>query len=140
MAVPHLSVAVPDAPGGALPYHLPAIGTNLEAVTVAPRLILIPHETEKGHVHWCHPKLEGLKVQAEVLPETMKHLLKINQTNVSRFEMYIEGYIDTKKLLYVGADLMSRYIATKVGQEKHFCYKYLPSASRWRFRLLLGWI
>lgn len=84
MAVTHLPVAVPDAPGGALPYHLPAIGADLEAVTVVPRLILVPHETQEGHVHWCHPKLEGLKVQAEVLPETVKHLLKTYQTNASK--------------------------------------------------------
>ena len=76
MTVPHLPVAVPDAPGGALPYHLPAIGPDLKAVTVVPRLIFVSHETEEGHVHWCHPKLEGLKVQTEVLSETMEHLIQ----------------------------------------------------------------
>jgi len=73
MAVPHLPVAVADAPGGALPNHLPAIGTHLKAVAVVLRLVLVSHETKEGHVYWCHPKLEGLKVQAEVLPEAVKH-------------------------------------------------------------------
>jgi hypothetical protein len=74
MAVPHLPVAVTDAPGGALPYHLPAIGTDLQAVAVVLCIVLVPHETEKCHVHRCHPKLEGLKVKAKVLPETVKYL------------------------------------------------------------------
>jgi hypothetical protein len=74
MAVPHLPVAVTDAPGGALPYHLPAIGTDLQAVAVVLCIVLVPHETEKCHVHRCHPKLEGLEVKAKVLPETVKYL------------------------------------------------------------------
>ena len=77
VAVPHLPVAVADAPGGALPDHLPPVGADLEAVAVVLRLVLVPHETEEGHVYRCHPKLECLKVQAEVLPEAVKHLLRI---------------------------------------------------------------
>ena len=69
MAVPHLPVAVADAPRGALLDHLPPVGADLEAIAVVLCLILVPHETEKGHVYRCHPKLECLKVQAEVLPK-----------------------------------------------------------------------
>ena len=79
MAVPRLPVAVADAPRGALPYHLPAISTHLKAVAVVLRLVLVSHETKEGHVYRCHPKLEGLKVQAEVLPEAVKHLLKVTK-------------------------------------------------------------
>lgn len=85
MAVPHLPVAVPDTSGGALPYHFPAICADLKAVAIVPCLIFITHETEKGHIDWCHPKLEGLKVQAEVLPETVEDLLTRQQFNVSIF-------------------------------------------------------
>lgn len=74
VAVTHFAVAVPDAPGCALPYHLPAIGTNLKAIAVVPCVILIAHEAEECHVDWRHSKLEGLKMQAEILPETMENL------------------------------------------------------------------
>lgn len=85
VAVPHLPVAVADAPGGTLPDHLPPVGTDLEAVAVVLRLILVPHETEECHVYRCHPKLERLKVEAEVLPEAVKHLLRIFTKSISRF-------------------------------------------------------
>lgn len=74
MAVPNLPVAIPDAAGSALPYHLPAICTNLKAIGVIPSIIFITHKPEESHVHWCHSKLKGLKVQAKVLPKTMKNL------------------------------------------------------------------
>lgn len=88
VAVPHLPVAVADAPGGALPHHLPAVGAHLKAVAVVLGLILVPHEAEEGHVYWCHPKLEGLKVQAEVLPEAVKHLLQ-DTKSISQFPITI---------------------------------------------------
>ena len=74
MAVAHFAVAVPDAPGRALPYHLPAIGTHLKAIAVVPRVVLVAHEAEECHVDRCHSELEGLKMQAEILPETMENL------------------------------------------------------------------
>lgn len=74
MAVPNLPVAVTDAAGSALPYHLPAICPDLKAIAVVPSIIFISHKTEKSHVYRCHSKLEGLKVQAKVLPKTMKNL------------------------------------------------------------------
>jgi len=85
VAVPHLPVAVADAPGGALPDHIPPVGADLEAVAVVLRLVLVPHEMEEGHVYRCHPKLERLKVQAEVLPEAVKHLLRIFTKSNSQF-------------------------------------------------------
>jgi len=85
VAVTHLPVAVADAPWGAFPDHLPPVGADLEAVAVVLRLVLVPHETEEGHVYWCHPKLERLKVQAEVLPEAVKHLLRIFTKSISQF-------------------------------------------------------
>lgn len=74
MAVPNLPVAVPDAAGSSLPYHLPAIRTNLKTIAVVPSIIFITHKPEESHVYWCHSKLKCLKVQAKVLPKTMKNL------------------------------------------------------------------
>ena len=96
MAVPHLPVAVADAPGGALPNHLPAIGAHLKAVAVVLRLVLVSHETKEGHVYWCHPKLEGLKVQAEVLPEAVKHLLADTKSNFSVSYQHYILFIDSQ--------------------------------------------
>lgn len=55
MAVTDLAVAIADAAGGPFPYHLAAVGTDLETVAVVPRLRLIAHEAEERHVDWCHP-------------------------------------------------------------------------------------
>ena len=74
MAVPDLPVTVSNAAGSALPYHLPSICPNLKAIAVVPSIIFIAHKPEESHVYWCHSKLEGLEVQAKVLPETMKYL------------------------------------------------------------------
>lgn len=73
MAVPNLPMAVSDAAGISLPYHLPAIRPNLKAVSVAPCIIFITHKTEESHVYWCHSKLECLKVQTEVLTKTVEN-------------------------------------------------------------------
>lgn len=72
MAVPNLPMAVADAAGIALPYHLPAISSNLKAISVAPCIIFVAHKSEESHVYWCHSKLKGLKVQAKVLTETVE--------------------------------------------------------------------
>lgn len=100
VAVPHLPVAVADAPRGALPDHLPPIGTNLKAVAVVLRLVLVPHETEEGHVYRCHPKLERLKVQAEVLPEAVKHLLRIFTKSISHFIILFCAISVTRIFIY----------------------------------------
>jgi hypothetical protein len=76
MAVSNLPMAIPDAAGSSLPYHLPTISPNLKAIAVVPCLIFIAHETKESHVYWCHSKLEGLKMQAEVLPKTMENLYR----------------------------------------------------------------
>jgi len=73
-AVPHLPVAVPDAPRRALPCQLPPAPAHLQAVPKALRLALLAHEPQERHVHWRHPKQECLKVQAEMLPETLEDL------------------------------------------------------------------
>ncbi|MCQ6473582.1 hypothetical protein NPN13_25210, partial [Vibrio parahaemolyticus] len=69
---PNLPVAVPYAAGSALPYHLPAIRANLKAITIVPGIIFVAHKTEEGHVNRSHSKLEGLEMQAEVLPKAVK--------------------------------------------------------------------
>lgn len=74
VAVTHFAVTVPDTPGRALPYHLPAIGTHLKAIAIVPRVILVAHEAEECHVDWRHSELERLKMQAEILPEAMENL------------------------------------------------------------------
>jgi len=71
-AVPHLPVAVPDAPRSALPCQLPSAPAHLQAVPKALCLALLAHEPQERHVHWRHPKQECLKVQAEMLPETLE--------------------------------------------------------------------
>ena len=73
-AVPHLPVAVPDAPRSALPCQLPSAPAHLQAVPKALCLALLAHEPQEPHVHWRHPKQECLKVQAEMLPETLEDL------------------------------------------------------------------
>ena len=72
----HFVVAVTDASRGAFPYHLPTVTANLEAVGVVPCFVLVAHETKESHVYRCHAELEGLKVQTEVLSETMEHLIQ----------------------------------------------------------------
>jgi hypothetical protein len=76
MAVPNLAVAVTDASWRAFPYHFSPITTNLETIGIVPCFIFIPHKTQESHVNRCHSELEGLKVQAEVLPKTMKYLMQ----------------------------------------------------------------
>lgn len=51
-AVPHLLVAVPDAPGSALPRQLPPVPTHLQAVAEVPCLALFTHEPQESHVYW----------------------------------------------------------------------------------------
>jgi hypothetical protein len=73
-AVPHLPVAVPDAPRRALPRQLPPAPAHLQAVPEPLRLALLAHEPQERHVHRRHPQHERLEVQAEVLPETLENL------------------------------------------------------------------
>lgn len=74
MAVSYFPMAVSDASRGAFPNHSPAAATNLQAVAVGLRLILVPHETNERHVDWSLPEQKGFKVQAEILSETIEHL------------------------------------------------------------------
>jgi hypothetical protein len=72
-AVPDLLVAVPDAPGDALPCQLPPVPAHLQAVAEVPGLAVLAHEPQERHVHWCHPQQECLKMQAEVLSKTLEN-------------------------------------------------------------------
>lgn len=74
MAVPDLSMAIPDAPWCTLPYEFPSICANLQAVPIVPSFILITHESEECHIYRRHAKLKGFKVKAKILTKTMKHL------------------------------------------------------------------
>jgi len=72
-AVPHLLVAISDAPGCALPCQLPPVPAYLQAVAEVPGLTLFAHETKKCHVYRGHPQQECLEVEAEVLPKTLEN-------------------------------------------------------------------
>lgn len=76
MAVPDLSMAIPDAPWSTLPYEFPSICTNLQAVTIVPCFILITHETKECHIYRGHAKLKGFEVKAKILTKTMEDLNK----------------------------------------------------------------
>lgn len=74
MAIPDLTVAIPDTPWSTLPNEFPAIRPNFQAIAIVPSLILVPHETKECHVNRGHPKLESFKMKAEVLAKTVKYL------------------------------------------------------------------
>lgn len=54
MAVTHLPVAIPDTSWHPLPYQLPTVATNLQAVTVALRILIFPHKPKECHVDWSY--------------------------------------------------------------------------------------
>lgn len=73
VAVSHFPVAVSDASRRSLPYQLPTVSADLEAVAIVPSLVLVSHEPQERHIHRSHSQLERLEVEAEILPETMEH-------------------------------------------------------------------
>lgn len=74
VAVPNLTMAIPDTSWSALPNHLPSICPNFKAIPIISSLILVSHETKECHVNRSHPKLESFKMKAEVLPKAMEYL------------------------------------------------------------------
>jgi hypothetical protein len=74
VAVPDFPVAVPDASRDALPCHLTATASHLEAVAVALGFGVVSHEPEEGDVHRCHAQLECLEVQTEVVAKAAENL------------------------------------------------------------------
>lgn len=77
VAVSDFFVVVPNASRVSLPYQLPAISTDLEAVTVVSGICFVPHESEKCHVNWCHTQLKGFKMKTEILAKTVEDLAKV---------------------------------------------------------------
>ncbi|GER25179.1 coiled-coil domain-containing protein 92 [Striga asiatica] len=77
VTVPDLAVGVANASWGPFPCELPPVASDFEAVAVVSSLRLVSHKTEKGHVNGCHSQLKGLKVEAEILSETMEYLIKL---------------------------------------------------------------
>lgn len=76
MAVSNFLVVVPNASRVALPNQLPAISTNLEAVTEVSSVGFVPHESQKCHVNRCHTQLKGFKMKTEILAKTVEDLSK----------------------------------------------------------------
>lgn len=74
MVIPYLSVAISDASWGSFPDKFSPVSSNFEAVRVISSLVFVAHKTEECHVHRSCTKLEGFKVEAEVLAKTMKNL------------------------------------------------------------------
>ena len=70
-------MAISDASRDTLPSHLTINASNLQAVGVVLGFGVVSHEPEEGDVHRRHAQLEGLKVQAEVLPKAAENLDKI---------------------------------------------------------------
>jgi hypothetical protein len=74
VAVPDFPVAVSDATRDALPCHLAATASDLEAVAVVLGFNVVSHEPEEGDVHRCHAQLECLEVQTKALAKTAENL------------------------------------------------------------------
>lgn len=81
MAVSNLLVAIPYASWVSFPYDLSAISSNLKAVCVVPSFCFIPHETEECHINRSHTKLEGFKMETEVLTKAVENLTRMKNNN-----------------------------------------------------------
>lgn len=79
MTIPNFPVTVPYAPWSSFPSQFPTICPYFQAVAKVTGLNLIAHETEKSNVNWGHAKLEGFKMQAEVMAKTEKDLTDIKE-------------------------------------------------------------
>lgn len=81
MAVSNFLVAVSYASWAALPYLFPSIPSYLQAVAVAPSFSFVAHEPEECHVNRSHTKLEGFKMETEVLTKTVEDLPESDTDN-----------------------------------------------------------
>ncbi|MFS7988371.1 hypothetical protein Hanom_Chr11g01034051 [Helianthus anomalus] len=57
-----------------LPCHLPPVPSNLQAVAVVLRLVIVPHKSQERDINGRHSQLERLKMETEVLAVTTKYL------------------------------------------------------------------
>lgn len=83
LTVADFLVTKTDTSWDSLPCQLSPICSHFKSVTEFLCLIVIPHETQEGHVHWCHSEAESLKVQTELFAKTVEHLHRF-QEMVSR--------------------------------------------------------
>lgn len=82
MAVPYLLMALTYASRGSFPYEFPSMCSDFKSVAKGSCFDRIAHETEKCNVNWCNAKLEGFKMQAEVMAVTVEYLANMKIVKV----------------------------------------------------------
>jgi hypothetical protein len=84
MAVSNFPVAVPYASWVALPSQFSTISSNFQAIGVVSSIVFITHETEECHINRSHAKLEGFKMETEVLTKTVEDLTRTIKETIAQ--------------------------------------------------------